>query len=431
MSQVTGTVPVANLGHASQTLVLSTQRADQRDNTLSNVSWNLNNNLNSDTLYAPMISLKSFIFTNTTYNIDETNNTLKVLTVFWRTNQYVEDIITFRIPPGRYDIESLLSILNKDGNLNSYGAPNLNPISGVVPATGVTPNNLTYYGLGVFGWGANGTEPYRPFVRAENSPLKLQWQGPTGGKGFMGIPRVDENRYVAVGLIYDTETSLCLNTLGLLDFSTLGSEPSNVSAFPGTDKRGLVKTIIYSTSPNNNYGYTGQPIVSDAETFGIQVAPSNIDLTGPLACAVQWSQLGTGVLASYNGMNPGSIIDIVPLGTAAEKQFYQPSVKNPIPASQFDTSQITIQLRDAENGELLDFHNIEWVMTIQVDYHEIYNENVTESGKIFDVNTTTKQSLFTHPVLLGNEMRRQRNNDVSWNGGKKRRSDTIRFENED
>ena len=124
-----------------------------------------------DDNYTALVSVKSFVFTNSIPNIPRNGNILKFLSVWYNAAAaaYQSNIIQVNIPVGNVTSTSLLNYLN--GFNNGTG-------------NGLICNNFSggfYYGMGSPASGSinGGTFTYRAaFYRSQNDPTRVNMYPP-------------------------------------------------------------------------------------------------------------------------------------------------------------------------------------------------------------------------------------------------------------
>ena len=119
-----GSVPLVNTENRTALLVLASSQAKNADSTLSQCSFAMVDGLAvKDDNYTALVSVKSFVFTNSIPNIPRNGNILKFLSVWYNAAAaaYQSNIMQVNIPVGNVTSTSLLNYLNGFNNGTGNG----------------------------------------------------------------------------------------------------------------------------------------------------------------------------------------------------------------------------------------------------------------------------------------------------------------------
>jgi hypothetical protein len=400
----TGSVQMQNVLMKPQMISLSTSFAQQKDSTLSDVSWNLRDIIRVvDPNFTAVVSLYSMIFYNTFANITKSNKTLKVITTYNVNGVPFTPIIkTVVLPEGHYDLTTLLDYLNTAGVCNSVGLYN-------------NGASVFYAGLGgqttqtTAAVAANPTPILNTTATFGDSFLvnsqdnsKLQLNSANAGGGPWGVwdPLFE---YTAVGLVYDDDTRGCMSTLGFTDFTYGNSKPTNIASIVGTNLEGIV-IPVYHGSGASKYRYVS-PVAAGYTTTvveqGVSSVVNAINLGGPPCISVSWEQLPQAARNSYDQLSATDTFAIVPLaGAYGTKNVYQPALPFKVLVPNFSANEFHIRIKNSATGQLVDFQNIDWMLNIGIEFFEI--ENTLRSEAYHEGYGQTVMPLFHHEIMNHN-----------------------------
>ena len=325
---------LVSLSNQSDQLFLSTANLSQKDSVLSNVSFPLPNGIgsaNNDT--TTILSLDSFTFTNSFFNVVAGANTLKIITTY-NNSGAGQLIITVTVTPGCYSIDSLLSYINANCNLSNPSAPYASNVS----VTGTSPPTGNY-GLGTYG----STAYPLGFVLATSCDSFITLTMPNSGpSGLTGV-------YLLVDA----------TTVGLMD--QLG-----ITTYVGGSS---------NTTPVYNGAIAGQIGVGYAATSGITAWTTRdyYNLNGPTELLVSISGVNTGGRASCNGLYKSSAICKVPVNQARTfRNVYTPPNPFPCCVGNFaNINVINILITNANDNTPINFNGMDWSMTLRIDIHPL------------------------------------------------------------
>lgn len=364
-----GTVQLLNVQSRPQLVSLSTKQGTQCDSTLSDVTWTMQDKIEvPGTNFTAIASLYSMIFYNTFANITSSNCTLKILSTWLDNGVAKSDTITVKVPVGHYDIISFLNTLNQEGVCNK--------------ATGGF-----YYGFGNVGGTpqppAAQTSPYPgailPFGVSTSDPAKIIFNLPSAGisgailsaLGTYNVAHV----YTGFYLIVDTETIPLLKTMGMLVYNQ-----SNVITNTSTiDSLAVIGFPVFTGGATTQYSFTYPWVAPTTILIKTGVATNCLDLGGPNALTVSWESMNTNTRLSSEGLSIGDCVAVVPVtGAYGYKVVYQPTIPFKCVLPNFNINTFQIKIKDAGTGTLVDFQNVPWIITFNIEFSEIENNNMSE-----------------------------------------------------
>lgn len=368
--QVIGTRPLQTTNNKPVLVNISSRNGVGVNSTKSSGTWPISMPITSEDLsFAAKISLKSMYFFNTlNSNINSSNNILKILTA--RT--FESKLNTVTIPTGHYDIESLITYLNKDGVCNAY-------TSGDAAAT----NSST--GSQFEGLGSKGDINYPPFFVSISDPARVSFQpyplGDYNTPGGNWPIRYGGNGYFVKGvyLVIDSTTIPFLKTMGLIELDSYGNAVNGrtISCDLGTfqvigfDILCEGTTAANSSTTGSRYSYNGiYAGINTAVFTGI----NSINLSSPLAIAITMENTGMCGRNSYDSFNPTNTVAVVPVSAAYGYQCTY-EAGNPFESiiSGYTANDFRIQIRYADTGVLVDFQNTDWLMVFKIEFIESDN----------------------------------------------------------
>lgn len=338
-----GMIPLVNTQAKSELVVLSSAQSPQKNDELNTVSFFLDESIEApEQHFVAKLSLNSMMFFNSFNTINSTNNTLKVLSVWADTtvtpNVYYDGLNTIKLPPGHYDATSFATAIqpllitapsNGPGGF-SYGFPT------IVANTNTSNFTITGYSLATLQGNGTAAHSYRGFY-----------------------------------LIYDTDTKPLMNIMGFGEETESGYlkdiSPINEAATEGLEGVGFAYTGAGAApviARSNN------PIVTttvDPPTIN----PNNLfDFVPVQALEVSINGIRADIKTGAN-LSRGTTIAVVPVtgnfGTACN--FFPPNpFKNALTGLQL--SAITINVRNASTGALVDFQGVDWIINLEVEWFE-------------------------------------------------------------
>lgn len=388
-----GAVQVLNVQNKPALISLSTKYGDQYDSTLSDVTWTMQESITAaDDNFTAVVSIHSMIFNNSFSNIvTDVNDRLKVLSTFTVNGALDYNIIDIIVPPGQYNVDSLVAYLNTSCN-------NL---------------NIFYYGLGV-----NGNSTY-PGFEVDPDNLRVIMYSPTAGTtGVLGTYNAS-HVYTGFYLIADAVTTPLLNTLGLLEIRADGT-PANTTRINATNT--LAYQCIGFTVLNGgaNSKYSLQPVyITPTSLEQVQLmAVNTTELQGPGALSVSWEVATSNARESYNHLSTGNTIAIVPVtGSYGYRCVYEPNNPFKCIIPNFNVNQFHITIRDCETGNYVDFQGSDWVLNLVIEFFEMDNVHKSEQaneGYYRNVMPNMHNSVLNHTLpnsgTTGYQKKRNRSN---------------------
>lgn len=383
-------------------LELKTDHADKSNSALNTVTWNLQNPVKGNSEKSPaQIFLDRFEFQNNLRNITDSNNILKVFTTWTNNGVFESKLITAKVPLGHYDIYTLLDYLNADNVLNGNETPSGSTLNNFTPPVG---NKKRYLGLGVWGDSTSqNTTPgnntgFPPFFIDPQFPTRVIWQGPTAGKGVLGIYDAD-CVYTSFNLIYDDQTKGLLDTLGLTVYANKSDNPINVSRLQFDDPitpfaYKAIQLLVYNFGTGSQYSYNPANATSvyNSSTFEQGFLPSvnSVQLQGPQVLSIEMKDLPSTHRSSYSGMTTNNVIGCVPVSAAYGNQVnWQAahSLKACVVPQGYSIKEVHLTVRDASTGKLVDFGGANWGASIVILYVDDYT------------NGEEQQNYYQHPAM--------------------------------
>lgn len=395
-----GVVKLVNVQNRPQLINLSTKTATIRSSDLSTVAWNMRDSISvSDSNYTAVISLYSMIFYNTFANITASNNTLKILSTWTNSGAEEDYTITVKVPVGHYDINGLVDYLNGDGVCNRN------------PTNPAEPYNGYYVGMGVY-----GNSNYPPFKVSSTDAAKVIFQFPTAGNGGALATLVATHIYTGFYLIVDDTTKPFLCALGLLNFDEFGNTSNTFMISSKGVDYSVIGNFVYNGGAASDYSYISPWVAPSTIETAQTTGANSIALGSPTALAVSWEQIFANTRTSFNSLSLGDAIAIVPVTAAyGYKTVYQPPAPFKCIIPNFNINRFRIKVVDADTGLPVNFQNVDWSITLNIEFFEIDNEYKSERA-IMGYGRTVHPTLHTTNV--------DHNLPHSGTGGyKKRRSD--------
>lgn len=318
------------------------------------------------------------IFYNTLANVSTSNNTLKILSTWTENGTDKNYIITVNVPVGHYDINGLVQYLNGDGVCNRD------------PTTANQPYTNYYVGMGVY-----GNTTYPPFQVSNTDSAKIEFQFPTAGTG--GALNVNYAAHVYTGffLIVDDETKPFLNLLGLLDYDEFGTV---VNTFE-VNSLGATYTVlgnrVFTGGAATYYTYTLPWTSSAPFEQSLNKGINSISLGSPTSLGISWEQIFANTRTSYSSLSLGDTIAIVPITSAyGYKSVYQPPNPFKCIIPNFNINRFRLKVVDADTGLNVNFQNVDWCVTLNIEFYEIDNEYKSEKA-IMGYGRTVHPTLHT------------------------------------
>lgn len=365
-------------------IFINSKTAIYKDNTKSTVTIPFTANI---AIHEPhkifKFTFNDMLFTNSFYNIRPGIESLKVITTFAPGRGFADTHYrlqpTISVPYGNYDFDSLVLYLN------SY----LGFSENVVITYGGLPTTITsYQGFGAISSvvGTLDTQAsVADFVLGKltfNTPdLWNLTQFDTDINTVPDIPLACSYLVSGVYLVVDSQT---IGLMKMLGFVNNGINPTLIPGTTDTYGFGLPvfsKTLnVGGTAPNNTtlfgvknssgtivYGIPDQAI--DQDIFST-LEPTNFsDFSGLDELYVHCPQFRTQFLSSTNlgPLAASDVIAVIPLNvTFGQKMSYIPAV--PLSGNLLNTniSQLDFVITNS-NGALLDFHGVNWSMTLNCE----------------------------------------------------------------
>jgi len=344
-----------------QLILLASSQGQNNNSTLSQIQWDMAEKVHVlDSNHTGMISLKSMHFVNSFANIISGKNKLKILSTYTESGVYKENLIEVTVPVGHYNLTSLLAYLNTDGVCNSL--------------------STYYYGMGDSGDVAN----YPPFSVSSSDSAKISFHPPTGGSGVLAYNIL--HVYTGFFLVVDADTSPLLLQLGLLRSSQPGIIENLTNSFSTKYPHVIGTSVLWDGAVAYNY-----PTANTVTTTGVEVFSSSnfnvIDLAGPKALMIQIQELHANVRTSISDFSTGNTIAVVPVSSAYGGVIsYQPDrpFENVTPNLQLNS--FTINIKDASTGDRVDFQGANWIATLLIEFYEIENKTLSETGESGEKN---------------------------------------------
>ena len=248
----------------------------------------LSNIAKHDALKAAQLSLLTFRFVNSVYNIKEGYNKLKVLTKYaaGRGLPASEEFITLNVPYGNYDADKLANYFTTVSNLGFEIIQQLFEYQ----ENAYTANCNIYVGFGAYPLGEEDPE-ITPALSYDNTQTKLYFQSPdlkhlvqykvdtmTPCINLKDDPNTDPTTVLAHSYIYDgiylvldTETE---GLMSLLGFETSARfEIPVVSTLGGVVKRGYGINFVH----RNMYGNATQPFTDSATIPNYNISLARVE----------------------------------------------------------------------------------------------------------------------------------------------------------
>jgi len=386
--------------HKPQLIVLSSNQGQNNDTSLNHTSWNMTEKIHVlDDNHTGVISLKSMHFTNSFSNIKAGENVLKILSTYTVSGVATEDLTTITVPPGHYNLTSLLAHLNGvdiSNRLDTY-----------------------YYGFGVSGDLVN----YPPFSVSGTDPAKISFHPPTaGGTGVLVYDIL--HSYTGFFLIVDTDTTPLMIKMGLLQTAQTGS-PSNLTPFPSTTYPQLIGTnVTWDGAVDFNYPAALTVTTGTVEVFS-NPNYNLIDLGGPKAIIVNIQEVHANVKTSESGFNGGNTLAVVPVTSAyGGLNTFIPDTPFPSVTPHLDINSFTVTIKDAGTGTKVDFQGVHWILTLMIEFYEIENKPLSEFG-----NSGEKNNILPiyHGILANHNLPNSGANDKGIVGENQLRSIKRKF----
>ena len=346
-----GTITMMNVQNKPQLVSLSTKQGNQTGSDFSDVTWTMQDTIAAtDQNFTAIVSLQSMVFFNTFQNITSGKNKLKILNVFEENSVLVTDLIEVIIPPGHYNVTTLLQFLNKDGTCNKK-------------------IGNYYYGLGVY-----QDSDYPPFTISTSDPLKLTVQPPTAGTtGVLGTMAA-EHEYRGFYLLVDSETSSTMELLGFYDKNQSGSTTNTTPQTISGIAYNTVGFTVHHGGVGTNYSFSTPWIAPTTILTSPRTAVNCIYLAGPTAITISWEQVYANTRNSYDKLAKGDSIAIIPVSSAyGYKICYIPPEPFKILVPNFSVNTFRLVVRDANTGDQVDFQGAHWLATLKIEFCEIDN----------------------------------------------------------
>lgn len=362
---------------------VNSKSSQYKSSTKSEVSIPFTSNLAyHDPMRVFKLSMVDMLFTNSFYNIRPNVNKLKIYLQFAAGRgvaTQVNQTITITVPDGFYSYDTLTSYLNQ------YCGETL--ATTITYSTGATTFDL-YRGFGgILGAYTDPTLSTIDAVNADAAMAKILFQSPYLGMLYQDktnlttvptVPLTNSYIYKGVYLLMDAETIGLMKTLGFLDTSSYSSVPfipdsgelrgfgyslQAVEKVPGAAPAS--NAVYYNIVSQKGEVFTNTTISGADETY-VSIVPNLMtDLSGLDELYVSCSQLRTHFKSSLNQgkLAPSEVIAVIPLNVPyGSKMSWQP----PFPLTSFlkntNITQLDFRITNS-NGELLDFHGLDWSIT--------------------------------------------------------------------
>jgi len=333
---------------------LSTRSANVFDSKLSDVTWSMTEQIKVPSPnHAAIITLKSFTFFNSFYNIVNGKNTLKILST-WTNNGVIEEYLdTLVVPPGTYTISSLLDLMNENANFVDngilYGLGNPQDV----------PNAIDYEDA------FTQTADYTRLILNCASIAYLN-SNPDAYDS--------SHSYTGFYLVIDDSTKGFMRQLGLIDYNYSGN---------ANNQR------ILSNSIQSQYVGIGFDIIWNGATYeyfnpteSYIVSPDALDISGINQLGIHLQSGSSNSRNSYQNLSIGDCIASVPVtGSAGYKTTYEPPNLFRAIVTNFQTNNFNIIVRDTGTGQPVDFHGVHWDISLVIEMKEIENASKGGAGK--------------------------------------------------
>ncbi len=291
------------------------------------------------------------------------------------------DTIEVTVPPNHYDLHSLLDYLNADGvcNGNVVPAGGAGTLPNFSPAVG---NKNIYRGLGVYGDSTSlNTTPgnntgFPPFIVNQNDQSKLQFQGPTAGKGVLGTYTATYE-YRSFGLLYDSETKPLMDQLGLTTYSDPNSDPINVTSLAdngnlNTNKKGIELRLFHNATGAYSYispvpsGYA-TPTIFEQKISDMQQA---LNLGGPQLLTVDMENVPSKYKIPGARVTTGNTIGVIPISASSYGACVHYTPPKPMITyidQGLSITKVSLRIHD-ELGHPVDFQGNDWTVILNIEY---------------------------------------------------------------
>jgi hypothetical protein len=372
-----GTVPMVNMLNKPVTVVLSSSQATYRDASMSNVTFQLGQVLNtSDPNFAAELSLNYMSFYNTLKNITTLNNTFQILSIYTVNGTETYNIRTIVIPPDHYDVTTLIAYLNSNGICGSIGSDGY------------------FYGIGNYGT-ADATA-YPAFLLNPTSPSKMSINLPTAGTtGTLGTYNA-AHVYRGFFLISNDQNDPFLDSIGYMSDATQ-DYLSYVTITWAGQQFNVIGNFCFNGGSGTKYTYTNPWAAPSGLVTKTVNANNVIGLGSPTALGININEVEGNSMVAYDNMSKGNTLATVPVSAPfSAKNVYIPA--NPAIAiiENFNVNTLSVKIRSVDTGELVDFQGSPWTLSIIIRFYEI--ENVTKS----EAANTLSRSM-TNPMFAGQQ----------------------------
>jgi len=360
-----GAVQLLNVQSRPQLVSLSTKQGTQCNSTLSDVTWTMQDKIEVPGVnFTAVASLYSMIFYNTFANITTANCTLKLLSTYTVNGVATTDVIPAQISPGHYDISSFLAALNTEGLCNKF-------------------TGGYYYGLGNIS-GTSGGLPIGavlPFGVSTSDPTKISFNLPSGGTSTTAAPALGTYNtahvYTGFYMIVDADTIPLMDTMGLLAYnqSKVITNTRDVAGYK------VIGFEVYTGGSGTQYTFTSPWATPTTILIKTGTGVNSMDLGGPTALTVSWESMNTNTRLSSEGLSMGDCVAVIPVtGAYGYKVVYQPTIPFKCVLPNFNINSFQLKIKNAGTGDFVDFQNTPWIVTFNIEFYEVENNNMSESA---------------------------------------------------
>lgn len=346
-----GTVEMVNAQNPPLLVNLSTRSASVFDSKLSDVTWSMTEQIKVPSPnHAAIITLKSFTFFNSFYNIVNGKNTLKVLSTWTNNGSKEEYLLTLVVPPGTYTITSLLDYINS----------NINSLSGGI-----------LYGLGNPADVPNSIAETLAFTQTADSTRLILNCAEIAYLNSNPAAYDVTHSYTGFYLLVDDATKGFMRQLGLIDYNYSGN--ANNQRIISNSVSGSLVGIGFDLN------WTGATYAYFNPQVGSIISPDALDISGINQLGIHLQSGSSNSRNSYQNLSIGDCIASVPVtGSAGYKTTYEPPNLFRAIVTNFQTNNFNIIVRDTGTGAPVDFHGVHWDISLVIEMKEI--ENASKGG---------------------------------------------------
>jgi len=370
---VVGTQQVVNTRTPPLWVSLNSAKGESNGSNLSEVIFDVDNAIKTpDSNFAAVLSIHSMSFFNSFNNITPKNNKLTYISTYKVGGeiQYAETDVF--VLPDYYTSTDVNVVLNATQEAAAAGGKN-----GFLSHK--DDANFAY-GMGhIAVAGGPGAYVYtvsNPFSMATNNRRYILHATPAT---TLNLAAFDANHeYVGFYLAVNDSTLPMLRKLG---FGNTGSNNAFLDAKIITEISPILgtSTNLYGIGfkyENNGTNYT------HADGYPVEIqSPNFLNMNTVLSLDVRVESLHTAVRTGV-GLRAGDTVGIVPvIGGFGTRSFFEAS--NPMSSimTNLNMSRLKITIRDATDGQLVDFNAVNWVLNLKFDFMEISNGYNSQSGQ--------------------------------------------------